>query len=139
MRLTAKPLTQVSPALLQDLVKLPLPVTEQELPAWLAKADSVWVATFNQKTIGLLMMDESQTGHSLTYFGVREATRRRGVGSYLLQQALQSLPSSSLVSEAQSQNLSSTALTEWQSFLVRCGWRAELNSQNLIYCAKLGE
>ncbi len=86
MRLTVSPLTELTPNLLTDIAKLPIPVEREALPEWLEKHDLLWQATFNDKLIALACVEQEAEQYTLSYFAVREATRRRGVGRYLLEQ-----------------------------------------------------
>ncbi|GGA89099.1 PanD maturation factor [Neiella marina] len=89
MRLTVLPLQQITPALCQDLAKLPLPDGVNDIESWLQQQQSeIWLATFNAKTIGLLLLSVSESLLKIDWLVVREATRRRGVGRYLLEQAV---------------------------------------------------
>ncbi|MBW8192283.1 PanM family protein [Neiella marina] len=91
MRLTVLPLQQITPELCQDLTKLPLPDAVQEVEAWLQQliddeSRQCWLARFNDKYIGLLVLSMADVV-TVEWLVVREATRRRGVGRYLLEQA----------------------------------------------------
>lgn len=91
MRLTVLPLQQITPELCQDLTKLPLPDGVDNINAWLEKLaaaanEHCWLARFNDKYIGLLILTETDVV-TVDWLVVREATRQRGVGRYLLEQA----------------------------------------------------
>ncbi|MBD1390198.1 aspartate 1-decarboxylase autocleavage activator PanM [Neiella sp. HB171785] len=93
MRLSVQPLQQITPALCQDLAKLPLPEGVDDIESWLQEQQSdVWLATFNAKYIGLLLLSSRQQQLHIDWLVVREATRRRGVGRYLLEQAIAAYP-----------------------------------------------
>lgn len=120
MRLTASLLTQLTPEIQHDISKLSLPVASSAIPAWLEDTEQVWIATFNAKTIALAVLQKSNEDYTLDYFSVREVTRRRGVGSYLLKQISRQLPENAQLIEAQSERLEGEALTIWQQFLASC-------------------
>ncbi|MCM2681039.1 acetyl-CoA sensor PanZ family protein [Echinimonas agarilytica] len=102
MRLTISPLTQLTPEVFSDLNKLSFATDEATSLTWLEQAlaqDSaqLWIATFNDKCIGLVLLEQDGQEYWLNYIEVREATRQRGVGTFLLQQALLQLPKGSVV------------------------------------------
>ena len=91
MRLTVFQLEKITPDLLIDLANLHLPVAGA-LDIWLQKRLEnehyrLWVAKFNGKYIGFLSY-LLKSSIELDWIEVREATRQRGVGKFLLQQSL---------------------------------------------------
>ena len=117
MRLTAFKSTELPLEFIQDLSKLNLPIKAEELTNWLASASQVWLATFNDKALALALVDDD---FALTYFCVREITRRRGVGKHLLQTIIKSLPENVQLTEQQSQTLTDQELQIWQLFWAEC-------------------
>ncbi|MGJ0580285.1 aspartate 1-decarboxylase autocleavage activator PanM [Xenorhabdus bovienii] len=92
MKLTIKPIRVLSP---QDKIDLKKIWPEQDAQEWevlLAGDQKLFVAQFNDRLLAAVkVMLNSSTG-ILEDFCVREVTRRRGVGSYLLEQVKATFP-----------------------------------------------
>ena len=96
MRLSVFHPDQVDPQLLIDLNKIYAPIwpaaalSETALTALIEQtAPSLYVAMFNQRHIGACQLVINGQDASLIDFVVRDLTRRRGVGKYLLAQVEQ--------------------------------------------------
>ncbi|MCU5771234.1 aspartate 1-decarboxylase autocleavage activator PanM [Erwiniaceae bacterium BAC15a-03b] len=93
MKLTIIRLQQFSPQDRQDLSKV---WPEKEIAALEARLDDqhrLYAARFNDRLLGALMLEISGTQGRIFALQVREVTRRRGVGQYLLSETLAQNPS----------------------------------------------
>lgn len=115
MRLTVSPLNQPARDALTDIAKLPVPVPAEAIADWLAQADEVWQATFNDKVIALACLQHKESQYTLTFFAVREATRRRGVGRYLYEQIVKQHAEAPL-HDGIHKGLHGEAQAQWQAF-----------------------
>ncbi|OON39390.1 GNAT family N-acetyltransferase [Izhakiella australiensis] len=90
----------------------------------LSEQSQIYAARFNDRLLAALQLDVSGTQGRIGHLEVREVTRRRGVGKYLLE-------------EVMAQN---TAITLWRvandgsaergaiaAFMQSCGFRAEVD------------
>jgi GNAT superfamily N-acetyltransferase len=93
MKLTIIKLAELSRQDLIDLGKIwPEQSTEQWL-SWLSTTDHLlFAACFNERLLAAVKVSLSQQQGQLSDLMVRELTRRRGVGSYLLSEVQQQLP-----------------------------------------------
>jgi len=96
MRLSAFTVTESTPQLLIDITKLYLPFQhdEAEIKNNFDKLledneQSLFVAKFNDRHIGGLIMQNEDTALMLSCIAVRDITQQRGVGKYLIQQAIE--------------------------------------------------
>ena len=121
MKLTIERLTRLSPQDLIDLGKIwPHQQSEQWQP-WLGADKALFAARFNERLLGAVKIDLQEDSAQLHDLMVREVTRRRGVGLYLVQDAQRQLPQ---VSRWQ---LSTAGLTprergEVENFMRACGF-----------------
>jgi len=95
MRLSAFTVTESTPQLLIDITKLYLPFqyNEAEIKNNFDKLlednkQDLFVAKFNDRHIGGLIMHNEDTALILSCIAVRDITQQRGVGKYLIQQAI---------------------------------------------------
>jgi GNAT superfamily N-acetyltransferase len=119
MRLTVHHAHEVLPLWQESLSKL---LQANQLTIEEAHTLGDWhLATFNDRVVGLAISN----GSELRYFAVRDLTRRRGIGRYLLADTLRWL-----IAEGQQQvdiNISSAIKTEQdglQAFLRQAGFHA---------------
>jgi GNAT superfamily N-acetyltransferase len=119
MRLTVHHSHDVLPLWQESLSKL---LQANKLTIEEAHTLGEWhVATFNDRVVGLAI----SKGSELRYFAVRDLTRRRGIGRYLLADTIRWL-----IAEGQQQvttNISSVTETEQaglQAFLRQAGFHA---------------
>lgn len=129
MRLSASQLSQLTPEILHDLSRLGLPVPSEAIAGWLEHAGQAWIATFNNKVIALAIAHQSGMDYTLDFLSVREATRRRGVGCYLLQELTNALPDSVQLLDSQSERLEGVELAQWHQFLAACDWQQNVTGQ----------
>ena len=98
MRLAAFTVTEITPQLVTDINKLYQPaddtasIVSQDLDSIVAdKQRQLFVATFNNRHIASLLITCHEQCAILSNMVVRAVTRNRGVGSYLLEQAIEQL------------------------------------------------
>lgn len=128
MRLTVSQLSNPKPEAISDIAKLALPVPTAAIAEWLEAASQAWIATFNNKVIALALVNSNGDDYTLDYFCVREATQRRGVGAYLLQQLGAEQGDSQLL-DGVSERLEGEVLAAWQGFMEACDWQQSISGQ----------
>ncbi|MDE1478880.1 aspartate 1-decarboxylase autocleavage activator PanM [Xenorhabdus bovienii] len=92
MKLTIKPIRVLSQ---QDKIDLKKIWPEQDTQEWevlLAGDQKLFVAQFNGRLLAAVKVTLNSSTGILEDFCVREVTRRRGVGSYLLEQVKAAFP-----------------------------------------------
>jgi len=96
MRLSAFTVTESTPQLLIDITKLyrPFQHDETEINNRFDKLlqddnQTLFVTKFNDRHIGGLIMQHDATTLFLSCIAVRDITQQRGVGKYLVQQAIE--------------------------------------------------
>ncbi|QUM78301.1 acetyl-CoA sensor PanZ family protein [Moritella sp. 24] len=96
MRLSAFTVTESTPQLLIDMTKLyrPFQSNEAEIKNDFDKllqdnGQALFVAKFNDRHIGGLIMQYNDSELVLSCIAVRDITQQRGVGKYLIQQAIE--------------------------------------------------
>ena len=96
MRLSAFTVTASTPQLLIDITKLYRPfesneaVVKNKLNELLQdNKQTLFVAKFNDRHIGGLIMQDNGSELVLSCIAVRDITQQRGVGKYLIQQAIE--------------------------------------------------
>ncbi|CAK9886594.1 MAG: PanD regulatory factor [Candidatus Erwinia impunctatus] len=92
MKLTIIRLQHLAPQDQLDLQKI-WPGDDNEASSlWLNPFSELYAARFNARLLAAVQVVCDKTEGELKHFAVREATRRRGVGHYLLQEVMQSHP-----------------------------------------------
>lgn len=92
MKLTIERLTNLSAQDLIDLGKIWPHQQPEQWQRWLAEGKVLFAARFNERLLGAVKIEiQDQTAH-LHDLMVREVTRRRGVGLYLVQDSQRQLP-----------------------------------------------
>ena len=96
MRLSAFTVTESTPQLLIDMTKLyrPFQSNEAEIKNDFDKllqdsSKTLFVAKFNDRHIGGLIMHNNSSELVLSCIAVRDITQQRGVGKYLIQQVIE--------------------------------------------------
>lgn len=93
MRLTVEKCTQLSAQDRIDLSKIwQNKYTPSALSASISDKNLLFVARFNERLLAACRVTLSKESALITEFMVREVTRRRGVGHYLLTQCLKAYP-----------------------------------------------
>lgn len=127
MRLSAFTVTESTPQLLIDITKLYRPFQDDEAEISnsfdkLLQDDNqtLFVAKFNDRHIGGLIMQHDATTLFLSCIAVRDITQQRGVGKYLIQQAIEYAKSLQLETIAVIKTTQVTA--ELSAFLIHQGF-----------------
>lgn len=93
MKLTIEKLTQLSTQDRIDLGKIwQEPCYQRALTTEITEDNTLFVARFNERLLAACRIQLSGNKAIITDFMVREVTRRRGVGHYLLTQCLSAYP-----------------------------------------------
>ncbi|MBK0091634.1 MULTISPECIES: aspartate 1-decarboxylase autocleavage activator PanM [Erwiniaceae] len=122
MKLTIQRITALTPQDRLDLAKVWPQIDISQLEAVLSETQRLYAARFNNRLLGGLQLEIRGTQGKISHLTVREVTRRRGVGQYLLE-------------ETMAQN---SALSDWwiaddgeadqnirAAFMQSCGFRAQ--------------
>jgi hypothetical protein len=122
MKLTIQRITTLTPQDRLDLAKVWPQIDISQLEAVLSETQRLYAARFNDRLLAALRLEICGTLGKISQLNVREVTRRRGVGQYLLEDTL-------------AQN---SALTDWwiaddgeddqnvrAAFMQACGFRAQ--------------
>ncbi len=90
-----------------------------------AKALGNWhIATFNDRIVGLSITQ----GNQLRYFSVRDITRRRGIGRYLLAETIRTLIAEQYnLIELDRNTVASEELESLDAFLLQAGFTRQEN------------
>lgn len=92
MKLTIQKLTSLSAQDLIDLAKIWPPQTESDWHASLQNDRALFAAVFNERILGAVKITLDGNQGELSDLRVREVTRRRGVGLYLMEDVQVQLP-----------------------------------------------
>ncbi|MCG5379172.1 aspartate 1-decarboxylase autocleavage activator PanM [Providencia rettgeri] len=92
MRLTIIPLVNPTEQQYLDLHKIWPDQSPFELAKMRKAGDLFYAARFNERLLGAAKITVDHNTATLQDFCVREVTRRRGVGSYLLEEICQAIP-----------------------------------------------
>ncbi|MFZ4213816.1 aspartate 1-decarboxylase autocleavage activator PanM [Pantoea endophytica] len=122
MKLTIQRLASLTAQDRIDLAKVWPEIDIVQLEAQLSDTQRLYAARFNDRLLAALQLTLSGTLGKITHLNVREVTRRRGVGQYLLEETI-------------AQN---SALADWwiaddgdadqgvrAAFMQACGFRAQ--------------
>lgn len=88
MKLTIQRLTSLSTQDRIDLTKVWPEIDISQLEAQLSETQRMYAARFNDRLLAALQLTIQDTQGKITHLQVREVTRRRGVGKYLLEETL---------------------------------------------------
>ncbi len=124
MKLTIQRISTLTPQDRLDLAKVWPQIEISQLEASLSETQRLYAARFNDRLLGALQLEIRGTQGKITHLEVREVTRRRGVGQYLLEETI-------------AQN---SALADWwiaddggadqgvrAAFMQACGFRAQVD------------
>jgi ribosomal protein S18 acetylase RimI-like enzyme len=92
MKLTIQKLTSLSAQDLIDLAKIWPEQTESDWQASLQNDHALFAAVFNERILGAVKITLDGNQAELSDLRVREVTRRRGVGLYLMEDVQAQLP-----------------------------------------------
>lgn len=88
MKLTIQRISTLTPQDRLDLAKVWPHQDIAQLEASLSEAQRLYAARFNDRLLGALRLEIRGTLGKITQLEVREVTRRRGVGQYLLEETI---------------------------------------------------
>lgn len=92
MRLTIIPLVNPTEHQYQDLYKIWIDQTQPQLIQALKSDQQFFAARFNDRLLAAAKVSINRSQGTISDFCVREVTRRRGVGLYLLQEICRQQP-----------------------------------------------
>ncbi|MGG4606696.1 aspartate 1-decarboxylase autocleavage activator PanM [Providencia sp. Me31A] len=92
MRLTIIPLVIPTEQQYVDLYKIWPDLSQVQLEKQLATGQQFYAARFNERLLGAAKITINSSSATVHDFCIREVTRRRGVGSYLLEKICQGIP-----------------------------------------------
>lgn len=124
MKLTIQKLTSLSTQDLIDLAKIWPEQTENDWQASLKGNHALFAAVFNERILGAVKLSLNGDSAELQDLLVREVTRRRGVGLYLIEDMQAQMP------QIKHWQLSTAGLApdernEVDLFMPACGFRAQ--------------
>lgn len=124
MKLTIERLTNLSPQDLIDLGKIWPHQQPAQWLGWLEEGKMLFAARFNERLLGAVKIEIHGQTAQLHDLMVREVTRRRGVGLYLIEDAQRQLP------QVQHWQLTTTGLAarergEVGNFMRACGFQVQ--------------
>ncbi|MFL4557950.1 aspartate 1-decarboxylase autocleavage activator PanM [Yersinia kristensenii] len=121
MKLTIERLTNLTHQDLIDLAKIWPEQQQTHWLQWINDGKPLFAARFNERLLGAVkvMVDGQQA--ELQDLCVREVTRRRGVGLYLIEETLRQLPTIQLWSLSDTQ-VTATNHAAIDGFLRACGF-----------------
>ncbi|MEZ3500892.1 aspartate 1-decarboxylase autocleavage activator PanM [Pantoea sp. KPR_PJ] len=122
MKLTILRLTTLSPQDQIDLGKIWPQENMAALEQSLSENHRVYAARFNARLLGALKLEISGTQGKISQLEVREVTRRRGVGQYLLEEVLAQNAS---IDHWWVADNGSASQGERAAFMQACGFRAQ--------------
>lgn len=88
MKLTIQRITALTPQDRLDLAKVWPQVIISQLEERLSETHRLYAARFNDRLLAALELDIDGTQGKVSHLTVREVTRRRGVGQYLLEDTM---------------------------------------------------
>lgn len=92
MKLTIQKLNAFSAQDLIDLAKIWPEQSPAQWQSWLSKNRAIFAAKFNERLLAAVKVSIEGTNAELHDLLVREVTRRRGVGLYLLEDTVAQMP-----------------------------------------------
>ncbi len=119
MKLTIKKLTTLSAQDLIDLAKIWPEQTESDWQASLTNSRMLFAAVFNERILGAVKINLSGDHGELSDLFVREVTRRRGVGLYLIEDLQVQLP------QVKSWEMKTDGDAVTAAFMQACGFSLE--------------
>ncbi|EKT59933.1 aspartate 1-decarboxylase autocleavage activator PanM [Providencia sneebia] len=127
MRLTITPLSDLTNQHILDLSKIWPNHSQEHLEQWLKSGGNIYAASFNGRLLGAAKVRIEQQQGMISDFFVREVTRRRGVGLYLVEEICRQ---NSHINNwnMNLQNISDENKTIMVLFLSSCGFHVAPNS-----------
>ncbi|MFC0226008.1 aspartate 1-decarboxylase autocleavage activator PanM [Serratia aquatilis] len=124
MKLTIERLTSLSPQDVIDLGKIWPHQQPAQWQVWLDNGKALFAARFNDRLLGAVKIDLQGDCAHLHDLMVREVTRRRGVGLYLVQDAQRQLPQV-LHWQLSTAGLAPRERGEVENFMRACGFQMQ--------------
>ncbi|TCQ84318.1 MULTISPECIES: aspartate 1-decarboxylase autocleavage activator PanM [Rahnella] len=119
MKLTIQKLTSLSAQDLIDLAKIWPEQTESDWQASLQNDRALFAAVFNERILGAVKITLDGNQAELSDLLVRDVTRRRGVGLYLMEDVQAQLP------QVKSWTMKAEPEPVLDAFMQACGFRNE--------------
>lgn len=121
MKLTIERLTTLTHQDLIDLAKIWPGQQQANWQQWISDGKPLFAARFNERLLGAVKIVVDGQEARLEDLCVREVTRRRGVGLYLIEEALRHLPSTQhwVMSDKQ---VTAENLAALEGFMLACGF-----------------
>ena len=119
MKLTIQKLTSLSVQDLIDLAKIWPEQTESDWQASLQNDRALFAAVFNERILGAVKITLDGNQGELSDLLVRDVTRRRGVGLYLMEDVQVQLP------QVKSWTMKGTPEPVLDAFMTACGFHHE--------------
>lgn len=119
MKLTIQKLTSLSAQDLIDLAKIWPEQTESDWQASLQNDRALFAAVFNERILGAVKITLDGNQAELSDLLVRDVTRRRGVGLYLMEDVQAQLP------QVKSWTMKAEPESVLDAFMQACGFRNE--------------
>lgn len=124
MKLTIERLTTLSAQDLIDLGKIWPHQTPEQWQSWLSGERSLFGARFNERLLGAVKVSLDGDTAQLHDLLVRDVTRRRGVGLYLVQDMQRQLPQAARW-QLSTADLAARERGEVENFMRACGFSAQ--------------
>ncbi|WP_145515103.1 aspartate 1-decarboxylase autocleavage activator PanM [Yersinia massiliensis] len=121
MKLTIERLTTLTHQDLIDLAKIWPEQQQANWQQWISDGKPLFAARFNERLLGAVKIVVEGQEARLEDLCVREVTRRRGVGLYLIEETLRQLPSTQhwVMSDKQ---VTTENLAALEGFMLACGF-----------------
>jgi GNAT superfamily N-acetyltransferase len=119
MKLTIQKLNSLSAQDLIDLAKIWPEQSPAEWQSWLSGSHALFAATFNERLLAAVKISLTGESAELQDLLVREVTRRRGVGLYLIEDMQAQLP------QVKSWTMKAEPEPVLDAFMQACGFSKE--------------
>lgn len=122
MKLTIQRITALTPQDRLDLAKVWPQIDISQLEVALSEKQRLYAARFNDRLLAALQLEMSGRQGKISQLNVREVTRRRGVGQYLLEDTI---AQNSEVADWWVADDGESAQEVRAAFMQACGFRAQ--------------
>ena len=122
MKLTIQRITALTPQDRLDLAKVWPQIDISQLEVALSETQRLYAARFNDRLLAALQLEMSGRQGKISQLNVREVTRRRGVGQYLLEDTI---AQNSEVADWWVADDGESAQEVRAAFMQACGFRAQ--------------
>lgn len=124
MKLTIQRITALTPQDRLDLAKVWPQIDIAQLEVALSETQRLYAARFNDRLLAALQLEMRGTQGKISQLNVREVTRRRGVGQYLLEDTI---AQNSEVANWWIANDGESDQEIRAAFMQACGFRAQVD------------